>query len=123
MSDVFRKRFSDIPELMTWSMDASMCLEDVRPHMKFILGILFSSLPEKVVQFRNPLVRLPYKFRFDLEINKTKGSTAIYYHNIFSLIEELSAAYNMQKKLMKSKFRKLVQDKYYSISFQWLFLL
>ena len=88
--------FSDIPELMILSMDASMCLEDVLPHMKFILRILFSSLPEKVVQFRNLLVRLPYKFRFDLEINKTKGSTAIYY-NIFSLIEELSAAYNMQK--------------------------
>ena len=123
MSDVYRKQFTDIPELMTWSMDASMCLEDVLPHMKFILRTLFSSLPEKVVKFRNPLVRLPYKFRFDLEINKTKGSTAIYYYNIFSLIEELSAAYNMQKKLMKSKFRKLVQDKYYSISCQWLFLL
>lgn len=49
-----------------------------------------------VFQSQNRLARLQCKFRFDLEINKTTGSTAIYYYNIFSLIEELYTAYNMR---------------------------
>ena len=60
------------------------------------------------------------KFKKDKIINKLQLVSREEFEVLKKLVQKQDATI---KKLMKSKFRKLVQDKYYSISCQWLFLL